>query len=45
MDETKKDELIKLLKKNAIIVFYLLQLLFIFMYSEPEIQPFVYVRF
>ncbi len=37
--------LMKLLRIHGIIIFYVLQILFILIYSEPELQPFVYVRF
>lgn len=33
------------LKVNFIIIAYLLQILFVLIYSEPEVEPFVYVRF
>lgn len=32
-------------KRHLVIVYYLLQLLFILLYADPEVQPFVYVRF
>ncbi len=32
-------------KRHLVIVYYLLQLLFILLYASPEVQPFVYVRF
>lgn len=35
----------KTVRINALIIFYLLQVLFICMYVEPDVQPFVYVRF
>jgi len=35
----------KILKTNFLIIFYLLQILFILIYIEPELQQFVYVRF
>jgi hypothetical protein len=35
----------RMVKLHAIIIFYLLQLFFIFMYVQTEVQPFVYVRF
>jgi len=34
-----------ILKRNGTIIFYLIQILFILMYLDTEIQPFVYVRF
>jgi hypothetical protein len=40
-----KQKILKLAKTNALIIFYLLQILFIFMYIEPDLQQFVYVRF
>ena len=39
------EDLLYILKKNMIIVAYILQIIFILMYTEPELQPFVYVRF
>ena len=31
--------------RHLVIVYYLLQILFIVIYAEPEQQPFVYIRF
>ncbi len=39
------ENLLYLLKKNMIIIAYILQIIFVLMYTEPELQPFVYVRF
>jgi hypothetical protein len=36
---------LQLIKTNATIIIYLLQVLFILIYSEPDVQPFVYVHF
>lgn len=41
----KEIEIPKIIKINALIIYYLLQVLFILMYSETTMQPFVYVRF
>lgn len=35
----------KILKRNIVLLYYILQILFIVLYSNPEVQPFVYVRF
>ena len=45
MTREKKQSIMKFIKINAIIVIYLVMLLLVFVYSEPEIQPFVYTRF
>ena len=45
MQNNKKEKILKTIKINGIIIFYILQILFILMYIRPEIQPFVYVRF
>jgi len=45
MIRERKDWLWTFVKRNFTIVIYILQILFIIMYSEPEVQPFVYVRF
>lgn len=45
MTSESRQYLTNFVKENSIIVLYLLQLLFILIYSEPEVQPFVYVRF
>ena len=39
------ENLINIIKKNIFIIAYILQIIFIFIYTEPELQPFVYVRF
>jgi hypothetical protein len=39
------DKLKHYLKINAEIILYLLQILFILMYSKVEVQPFVYIHF
>lgn len=33
------------LRRHLRVVWYLIQLLLILVYADPEIQPFVYVRF
>ena len=43
--ERIKGSLRESLKKQGLIILYVLQLLLILMYMETEIQPFVYVRF
>lgn len=45
MTEEEKAKFWTFIKRNMVIVIYLLQIFFILMYSEPEVQPFVYVRF
>ena len=35
----------KVIKINGEILFYLLQVLFILIYLQSEVQPFIYVRF
>ena len=45
MDKQKKAALIKTAQLHLMIIVYILQVLFVAMYSRPEIQPFVYVRF
>jgi hypothetical protein len=45
MDQEKRSRWLRLLRVNAIVVFYLLKFLLVLIYSDPEIQPFVYVRF
>jgi hypothetical protein len=39
------EDLLNIIKKNIFIIAYILQIMFILMYTEPELQPFVYVRF
>jgi len=39
------EDLLKILKKNIFIIAYILQILFVLMYTDPELQPFVYVLF
>jgi hypothetical protein len=41
----KEKEMIDRFRPHLLIIFYLLQVLFILMYMDAEIQPFVYVRF
>jgi hypothetical protein len=41
----KNEKVKKIVKINCLIIFYLLQILLIFMYIEPDVQQFVYVRF
>jgi len=45
MGEERKKSILKFTKSNALIIFYLLLFLLVLIYSDPEIQPFVYVRF
>jgi hypothetical protein len=45
MNADTRTKILGFLRKNAILLFYILQILFILIYSEPEVQPFVYVRF
>jgi len=40
-----KPENMEIIKKNLVVIFYIIQVLFIFMYIETDVQPFVYVRF
>jgi hypothetical protein len=39
------ESLLNIIKNNICIVAYMLQIIFILIYTEPELQPFVYVRF
>ena len=32
-------------RRNLLLLYYLVQLLFVLLYWTPEVQPFVYVRF
>lgn len=45
MDKEDKDKIIRFIKRQSVIIFYLLQIMFILIYAEPEVEPFVYVRF
>jgi hypothetical protein len=45
MNQQRKESALHLIRTHLIILSYILQLLFIAMYSQPEVQPFVYVRF
>ncbi len=45
MDIKINENLMNIIKKNMFIIAYILQMIFILMYSEPALQPFVYVRF
>jgi len=37
--------MLNIIKDNICIIAYILQMIFILIYTEPELQPFVYVRF
>ena len=39
------ENLLDIIKKNICIIAYILQIIFILIYTDPELQPFVYVRF
>jgi hypothetical protein len=39
------ENFLNIIKNNICIVAYILQIIFILIYTEPELQPFVYVRF
>jgi hypothetical protein len=39
------ENVLNIIKKNIYIVAYILQMIFILIYTEPQLQPFVYVRF
>ena len=39
------ENLVNIITKNIFIIAYILQIIFIFIYTEPALQPFVYVRF
>lgn len=45
MFDNIKPENMEMIKKNLVIIFYIIQVLFICMYIETDVQPFVYVRF
>lgn len=45
MKKLYRKKILHYLKINAIITFYFIQIFFILMYIQPEIQEFVYVRF
>ena len=45
MSSSTRQELLDAVKHHGVIILYLLQLAFILMYTEPEVQPFAYVRF
>jgi hypothetical protein len=45
MEKERKQSILKFIKMNGIIILYLLMFLLVLVYSEPEIQPFVYTRF
>jgi hypothetical protein len=45
MNQEKKEAAKKAIRLHITIILYLLQILFVAMYSQPEVQPFVYVRF
>lgn len=40
-----KNKVICFVKTHGTIIFYMLQILFILIYMEPEMQEFIYVRF
>jgi hypothetical protein len=39
------ENLLDIIKKNICVIAYILQIIFILIYTDPELQPFVYVRF
>jgi hypothetical protein len=39
------ENVLNIIKKNIYIVAYILQMIFILIYTEPQLQAFVYVRF
>ena len=39
------EDFIDVIKKNISIIIYILQIIFVLIYTEPELQPFVYVLF
>ena len=45
MEQETFKKFIRILKINGIIIFYFLQIFFICMYIQTDIQPFIYVRF
>lgn len=45
MNQKKYSNIKEFIKLHGIIILCILQILFVIMYSDPEIQPFVYVRF
>jgi len=45
MEKETHEKIKNMIKLHALIFIYIIQILFIIMYTEPEIQPFVYVRF
>ncbi len=45
MEKERKQSILKFIKINAVIILYLVMFLLVLVYSDPEIQPFVYVRF
>ncbi|MGO9022194.1 MAG: hypothetical protein ACLQVJ_27980 [Syntrophobacteraceae bacterium] len=45
MEKERKQSILKFIKINAAIILYLVMFLLVLVYSDPEIQPFVYVRF
>lgn len=45
MSSSIRQKLLDTVRQHGVIILYLLQLAFILMYTEPEVQPFVYVRF
>jgi hypothetical protein len=45
MNRKINENMLNIIKKNICIIAYILQMIFILIYTEPELQPFVYVRF
>ena len=45
MKQETRLRVVDIIKRNATIIFYFIQIAFILIYFETEIQPFVYVRF
>jgi len=45
MEKERKETLLKFIKTNAFIIFYLFLFLLVLVYADHEIPPFVYMRF
>ena len=39
------ENVLNIIENNICIIVHILQIVFILIYTEPELQPFVYVRF